>query len=381
MGKLANKFFSPLTLKRLRNFRRIRRAWWSLIAFAAIFVFCMCAEWVCPCDPRAVVDPSTLEKYRKPTVVRTYDVRAARFSVGADGSVYDYEGPADLLERCRVQAGAGGKFEIDGYSASVKRREGYSRVFLSPLAPPAVSETVGSPAEVSFPFPPVKEHPFGIDAGGRDVYARVVHGMRISLLFGLALSLSGLFFGLVVGAIEGYFGGVADLALQRFTEIWSTMPFLYVMIFIGSTVGRSFTVLLICYAIFNWIAVSYYMRAEFLRLRKCAFVEAAKVHGLSAMRIMFVHVLPNALTPIITLFPFLLMGAIGSLAALDFLGFGLPPMTPSCGELMQEAQQFRFAWWLVLFPAAALFVVMLLTVLIGEGLRDAFDPRQKSKLE
>jgi microcin C transport system permease protein len=200
----------------------------------------------------------------------------------------------------------------------------------------------------------VKEHPFGIDAGGRDVYARVVHGLRISLLFGLALALSGLFFGLVIGAIEGYFGGTTDILLQRFTEIWATMPFLYVMIFIGSTVGRSFAVLLVCYAIFNWITVSYYMRAEFLRLRKCTFVDAAKVHGASTIRIVFSHILPNALTPLITLFPFLLMGAIGSLAALDFLGFGLPPMTPSCGELMQEPQQFRFAWWLVVFPAAAL---------------------------
>ena len=159
------------------------------------------------------------------------------------------------------------------------------------------------------------------------------------------------------------------------------MPFLYVMIFIGSTMGRSFSVLLVCYAIFNWIAVAAYVRAEFLRLRKCTFVEAAKVQGLSSARIISVHVLPNALTPLITLFPVLLMGAIGSLAALDFLGFGLPPMTPSCGELMQEAQQFRFAWWLVVFPAAALFIVMLLTVFVGEGLRDAFDPRQKSKLE
>ena len=159
------------------------------------------------------------------------------------------------------------------------------------------------------------------------------------------------------------------------------MPFLYVMIFIGSTLGRSFGVLLGCYAIFNWITVSYYMRAEFLRLRTRTFVEAAKVQGCSTARIIFVHILPNALTPLITLFPFLLMGAISSLAALDFLGFGLPPMTPSCGELMQEAQQFRFAWWLILFPAAALFIVMLLTVLVGEGLRDAFDPRQKSKLE
>jgi microcin C transport system permease protein len=153
------------------------------------------------------------------------------------------------------------------------------------------------------------------------------------------------------------------------------------MIFIGSTIGRSFGILLLCYAIFNWIAVSYYMRAEFFRLRSRTFVEAAKCQGFSAARIIFGHILPNALTPLITLFPFLLMGAIGSLAALDFLGFGLPPMTPSCGELLKQAQSDPSSWWLIFFPAAALFVVMLLTVLVGEGLRDAFDPRQKSKLE
>jgi microcin C transport system permease protein len=145
--------------------------------------------------------------------------------------------------------------------------------------------------------------------------------------------------------------------------------------------GRSFAILLVCYAIFNWIGVSYYLRAEFLRLRTQTFVEAAKTQGLSSWRIIFVHILPNALTPLITLFPFLLMGAIGSLAALDFLGFGLPPGTPSCGELLRQAQQFREAWWLVLYPSAALFVVMLLTVLVGEGLRDAYDPRDRSRLE
>ena len=132
---------------------------------------------------------------------------------------------------------------------------------------------------ISFPFRPCKAHPFGIDAGGRDVYARVVHGMRIALLFGIILAASGMFIGLVVGAVEGYFGGKVDITLQRFTEIWSAMPFLYIMIFIGSTMGRSFTILLICYAIFNWIGVSYYMRAEFLRLRSRTFVEAAKVQG------------------------------------------------------------------------------------------------------
>ena len=392
---------SPLTRKRLRAFRRIRRAWYALWALGAIFVFCLCADWVCPCDPRAVVDVATLEKYRKPVLERAYDVKTARFSVLDDGTLVDYEGPkgglAELANSRIVESGAGGAHSlvppidqsmvrlVDRLSRDchvrTTRRPGYTRVFLAPREPPAETVTVRPAPEVSFPFPPCREHPFGIDAGGRDVYARVVHGLRISLLFGLALALSGLFFGLVVGAVEGYFGGVTDILLQRFTEIWSAIPFLYVMIFIGSTVGRSFAVLFVCYAIFNWIAVSYYMRAEFFRLRRRTFVEAAKVSGLSSARIIFGHVLPNALTPLITLFPFLLMGAIGSLAALDFLGFGLPPMTPSCGELLQEAQQFRFAWWLVLFPSLALFAVMLLTVLVGEGLRDAFDPRQRAHLE
>ena len=372
---------SPLVRKRMRSFMRIRRAWWALLVLVGIFAFCMCAELVCPCDPKAVIDPATLEKYREPLVEREYDIKTARFSVDGAGEVFDYEGPSELLPDCREKAKSGGGFEVAGYRVRVRNRDGYRRVFMEPSVPPVAKDTVGELAAISYPFPPVREHPFGIDAGGRDVYARVVHGLRIALLFGLALSLSGLFFGLVVGAVEGYFGGRTDLCLQRFTEIWATMPFLYVMIFIGSTVGRSFTVLLVCYAMFNWITVSYYMRAEFLRLRKCTFVDAAKVHGASTLRIVFSHILPNALTPLITLFPFLLMGAIGSLAALDFLGFGLPPMTPSCGELMQEAQQFRHAWWLVAFPAAALFVVMLLTVLVGEGLRDAFDPRQKSRLE
>ena len=370
---------SPLLKKRLRSFRRIRRARVALWAFGAIFAFCMCAELVCPCDPRAVVDPASLEKYRRPVVEKTYDVKTARFSVDPHGEIFDYEGPEDLiieLANNRI---------IDSLSRDydIRRtpRDGYVRVFLEPKEPPAEAEVVLPAPEVSFPFRPVPEHPFGIDAGGRDVYARVVHGMRIALLFGLALALSGMLFGLVVGAVEGYFGGWADIALQRFTEVWAAVPFLYVTIFVGSTVGRSFGVLLVCYAAFNWIAVSGYMRAEFLRLRRRPFVDAAKSGGISAARIIFVHVLPNALTPLVTLFPFLLMGAIGSLAALDFLGFGLPPMTPSCGELLQEAQQFRFAWWLVVFPASALFVVMLLAVLVGEGLRDAFDPRRLSRLE
>ena len=235
--------------------------------------------------------------------------------------------------------------------------------------------------EIAWPFRPVRGHWMGLDSAGRDVLARVLYGMRTALIFGLLLALWAMAFGLVIGAVQGYFGGWADIAGQRVTEIWSALPFLYVMIFVGSALGRSFLLLLLCYGLFNWIGISYYMRAEFLRLRARTFVEAARCQGLSAARIIFSHILPNALTPLITLFPFSLIGAIGSLAALDFLGFGLPPLTPSWGELLQQAQMFRWAWWLILFPSLALFTVMFLTVLVGEGLRDAFDPRQQTKME
>ena len=236
-------------------------------------------------------------------------------------------------------------------------------------------------ADVSWPYPPTPGHWLGIDGSGRDVLARVVYGMRTSLTFGLLLVGWAMLLGFAIGAIQGYFGGWLDISGQRLIEIWSALPFLYVMILIGAVLGRSFLLLLLCYGLFNWIGLSYYMRAEFLRLRRRPFVEAARCQGLGHAHIIFRHILPNALTPMITLLPFELVGAIGSLAALDFLGFGLPALTPSWGELLQQAQSFRWAWWLVLYPAAALFTVMLLAVLVGEGLRDAFDPRPKVRLE
>ncbi|MEI6211689.1 MAG: ABC transporter permease subunit [bacterium] len=238
-----------------------------------------------------------------------------------------------------------------------------------------------TPAGVSWPHRPVPGHWMGVDVSGYDVWTRLVYGLRTSLTFGLLLVAWAMLLGFVMGAVQGYFGGWLDLLAQRVIEIWSALPFLYVMILIGAVLGRSFLLLLICYGLFNWITLSYYMRAEFLRLRHRPFVEAARCQGLGHMRIIFRHLLPNALTPIITLFPFELVGAIGALTALDFLGFGLPPLTPSWGDLLQQAQQNRSAWWLALYPSAALFLVMLLAVLIGEGLRDAFDPRRRTKLE
>jgi microcin C transport system permease protein len=235
--------------------------------------------------------------------------------------------------------------------------------------------------DVRFPFPPGGRHLMGIDGAGRDVLARILYGLRTSLTFGLLLVGCSMGLGVIAGALQGYYGGLTDITGQRLIEIWSALPFLYIMILMGSVYGRSFALLLFCYGLFNWIGISYYIRAEFLRLRKQPFVEAAKCMGLSSPKIIFRHILPNAMVPVITFFPFSLVGAIGSLAALDYLGFGLPPPTPSWGELLFQAQQYRWAWWLILYPSLALFVVMLLGVFVGEGIRNAYEPRRYTRIE
>ncbi|MCX7591233.1 MAG: ABC transporter permease subunit, partial [Kiritimatiellae bacterium] len=235
--------------------------------------------------------------------------------------------------------------------------------------------------EVTWPHPPVRGHWLGIDNAGRDVLARILYGLRTSMTFGLLLVVSSMTVGVMIGAIQGFWGGKTDLMAQRLIEVWGSLPFLYVMMLLGSIYGRSFWLLLLCYGLFNWIGISYYIRAEFLRLRPLPFVDAARCAGVGSVRIILRHILPNALTPVITFFPFSLVGAIESLAALDYLGFGLPPPTPSWGELLLQAQQVPWAWWLILYPSLALFLVVLLGVFVGEGLRDAYDPRQYTRLE
>ncbi len=250
------------------------------------------------------------------------------------------------------------------------------------LSTPAGKLTVSFQREtIEFPFRPVKGHALGLDNSGRDVGVRILYATRTALLFGVLLVVFPYFIGIFLGAVQGYFGGKIDLAGQRLTEIWEAMPFLLIMILLSSIYGRSFLLLGFVYGIFNWIGISYYMRAEFLRLRKLPFVEAAKVMGIGRWKIMFSHILPNALVPVITFFPFALVGSIFTLTALDYLGFGLPPGTPSWGNLLDQGQSQPYAWWLILYPSLALFLVSLLGIFIGEGVRAAFDPRTDSKLE
>jgi microcin C transport system permease protein len=213
------------------------------------------------------------------------------------------------------------------------------------------------------------------------VLARLIYGFRICMTFALALAAISSVLGIIIGGIQGYCGGWVDLTAQRFIEVWSALPFLYVVILLGSIYGQSFAVLLFVMAIFEWIALSYYMRGEFYRLRELPYVLAARSLGASNTRILFRQMLPNAMTPVITLLPFMLVAGISSLTALDFLGFGLQPPTPSWGEMLGQGLQNLQAPWIATSAIGALFITLMLATFVGEGIRDAFDPKSRLRLQ
>lgn len=231
------------------------------------------------------------------------------------------------------------------------------------------------------PHPPSRLHWIGTDGSARDVSARLLYGFRTCMLFALSLVVVGAVFGILIGGVQGYLGGKTDLTVQRFIEIWSSLPFLYVVILLGSIYGQGFGILLLVFALFEWIALSYYMRAEFFRLKNLPFVLAARALGASHLRVLFRQILPNAMNPVVTILPFSLIAGISSLTALDFLGFGLPPPTPSWGELLQQGLDNLQAPWLAISSVVALFLTLMLASFIGEGVREAFDPKSSSRLQ
>ena len=226
------------------------------------------------------------------------------------------------------------------------------------------------------PSKPTAENILGTDDQGRDVLARILYGTRISLLFGILLSFFSIIIGIIIGAIQGYFGGMVDLFLQRFTEIWSSMPTLFLLIILSSIVDPSFLILLLLMMLFSWISVSSYVRAEFLRLRNFEFVKASKALGASNLRIIFLHILPNASPIIIANLPFLIAGSITTLTALDFLGLGLPVGYPSIGELLAQGKNNISSYWLGISGFFIITIILTLLVFIGESLRDGFDSRK-----
>ena len=227
---------------------------------------------------------------------------------------------------------------------------------------------------------PSTKHWLGTDRLGRDILARLLYGLRTGMLFALCLTIIMGVLGVIIGGIQGYWGGRVDLLMQRSIEIWSALPFLYVVILLGSLYGRSFLLLIFIIALFNWIGLSYYMRAEFLKGKKQLYIQAAQALGLRRVSIFLRHILPNSLTPLITILPFGLINSITVLTALDFLGFGLQPPTPSWGELLKQGLEVvREFPHLTIITTSLFFIVLLLATLIGEGMREAFDPKGSKK--
>jgi len=226
------------------------------------------------------------------------------------------------------------------------------------------------------PAPPSRENYLGTDDRGRDVLARLVYGFRLSVLFAFALTLVGTAIGVLLGGLQGYLGGRFDLGFQRFVEIWNSMPELYLLIIFASLFQPSILLLLILLSLFGWMTLSDYVRAEFLRGRNMDYVRAARALGVSDISIMWRHLLPNGMTPVITFLPFRISGAILALTSLDFLGLGVPPTTPSLGELLSQGKDSIEAWWLSMTTFGVLVGALALLIFIGEALREAMDMRR-----
>ena len=237
--------------------------------------------------------------------------------------------------------------------------------------------TINYFAKAPNPSAPSRDNWLGTDDRGRDLLAQLLYGFRVSVLFGLALMVIGVLLGVVAGAIQGFFGGKTDLLLQRLSEIWGSMPELYLLIIFSAVFAPSVALLLILLSLFGWLGLADYVRAEFLRNRQLDYVKSARALGVPNWQIMWRHILPNSLTPVVTFLPFRMSAAILTLTSLDFLGLGVPPGTPSLGELLSQGKNNIDAWWISLATFGVLVITLLLLTFMGDALRDALDPRKQ----
>ena len=244
---------------------------------------------------------------------------------------------------------------------------------------PYGAHTINYFAQAPNPAPPSRANWLGTDDRGRDLLAQLIYGFRVCVLFGLALTAVGTVLGIAAGAVQGFFGGKTDLALQRFIEVWGSMPELYLLIIFSAILAPSIGLLLVLLSLFGWMGLSDYVRAEFLRNRQMDYVRAARALGVSNGRIMWRHILPNSMTPVVTFLPFRMSAAILALTSLDFLGLGVPPGTPSLGELLSQGKANIDAWWISLSTFGVLVLTLLLLTFMGDALRDALDPRKQDR--
>ncbi|MEX1234248.1 MAG: ABC transporter permease [Roseovarius sp.] len=362
---------SPLNQRRWRNFRRNKRAFWSLILFVIVFGLSLFAEFLANDKPILVQYRGELYTpifnfypetefggdFRTEAVYRDPEVRCLIASGGLD---ICFDDPEAVIEDA-----------ADGVVEGEEIEKGWA---IWPPIPYSYDTPVDRPGAA--PLPPNAQNLLGTDNTKRDVLARVIYGFRLSVMFTLIVTTLASIIGVAAGAVQGYFGGWLDLSFQRFIEIWAATPQLYVIIILFAILPRGFWLLVGITVLFGWMALVGVVRAEFLRARNLEYVRAAKALGVSNGRIMFRHMLPNAMVATLTMLPFVITGTISLLAGLDFLGFGLPSSSPSLGELTLQAKQNLQAPWLA-FTAFFAFAIMLsLLVFIFEGVRDAFDPRK-----
>jgi len=360
---------SPLNKRRLRNFRANRRAVWSLILFCILFGLSLGAELLAN-------DKPLLVSYRG----ELYTPFLHFYPEVAFGGDFRTEAKyRDPVVRCLIRSGGVEVCLDDPDAALVALEAGTLKGaqpgwVLWPLIP--YSYTTINNIGRAAPSPPDADHWLGTDNTARDVLARVIYGFRLSVSFALIVTFLTSVIGIAAGAVQGYFGGLVDLIFQRVIELWGSTPSLYIIIIVAAIWQMNFWLLVGLMVLFGWTALVGVVRAEFLRARNFEYVRAARALGVSDRVIMFRHVLPNAMVATLTMVPFIITGTIGSLAALDFLGFGLPASAPSLGELTLQAKQNLQAPWLA-FTAFTVFALMLsLLVFIFEGVRDAFDPRK-----
>ncbi len=263
---------------------------------------------------------------------------------------------------------------LDPFIQQQLRKDGNWAIFpLNRYGPNTINYFAKSPT----PSAPSADNWLGTDDRGRDLLAQLIYGFRVSVLFGLALTAVGTLIGILTGAIQGFFGGKVDLVFQRFTEIWSAMPILYLLIIFSAVLAPSAGLLLVLLSLFGWMALSDYVRVEFLRNRQMDYVKSARALGVPSWKIMWRHILPNSMTPVVTFLPFQMSAAILTLTSLDFLGLGVPPGTPSLGELLNQGKNSIDAWWISLSTFAVLVATLLLLTFMGDALRDALDPRKQ----
>jgi microcin C transport system permease protein len=365
-------WLSPLNQRRWRNFKRNRRATWALIIFSVLFGLSLFAEFIANDKPILVSYRGELRMpiftfYSEQDFGGDFPTQAAytdpevQCLIVTGGLVECFDAPGDLIAAVKTGSDVG----IEGFSPGW---------MIWPIIPYSYTTIVDVPGVA--PAPPSETNWLGTDDTKRDVVARVIYGFRLSIFFAIVVTVASSLIGIVAGAVQGYFGGWTDLLFQRFIEIWTGTPSLYVIIIIFAILGRSFWLLVFLTVLFGWPALVGVVRAEFLRARNFEYVRAARALGVSNATIMFRHMLPNAMVATVTMLPFLVTGGIATLASLDFLGFGLPSSAPSLGELTLQAKQNLQAPWLG-FTAFFTFAIMLsLLVFIFEGVRDAFDPRK-----